>query len=148
MTLKAILEAEGHATVDNRPDVIIDQDHRRAVVSAQRHPTLVLATLSDIQSAIQAMRKGVYGYLFVPFQPGEAGLMVARAAASAKPPPARGDTHEPPLTLAEAEVRHILDTLRRCRNNKTLAARVLGIGRNTLWRKLAAINAAQQQKGL
>ena len=40
------------------------------------------------------------------------------------------------LSLAEVERRHILSVLARCGNNKTKAAAVLGIGTNTLWRKL------------
>jgi two-component system response regulator HydG len=43
---------------------------------------------------------------------------------------------EEDLSLAEVERRHILSVLARCGNNKTKAAAVLGIGTNTLWRKL------------
>lgn len=40
------------------------------------------------------------------------------------------------LTLAEAERRHILRVLEACGGQQLDAARVLGIGRTTLWRKL------------
>ncbi|MCK8602073.1 sigma-54-dependent transcriptional regulator [Desulfoferrobacter suflitae] len=40
------------------------------------------------------------------------------------------------LSLAEMEKRHILNVLSHCRQNKTKAAEILGIGYNTLWRKL------------
>lgn len=40
------------------------------------------------------------------------------------------------LSLAEVERRHILWVLAQCGNNKTKAAEILGIGTNTLWRKL------------
>lgn len=40
------------------------------------------------------------------------------------------------LTLAEVEKRHILDTLKRLEGNRKETARVLGIGENTLHRKL------------
>lgn len=43
---------------------------------------------------------------------------------------------EDDLSLAEMERRHILSVLARCGHNKTKAAAVLGIGTNTLWRKL------------
>ncbi|MBI5477415.1 MAG: sigma 54-interacting transcriptional regulator [Deltaproteobacteria bacterium] len=43
-----------------------------------------------------------------------------------------------PLTLAEAERRHVLDVLSRCEGNRAATARALGIGENTLWRKLKA----------
>jgi Nif-specific regulatory protein len=41
-----------------------------------------------------------------------------------------------PLTLAEVEKQHILHVLQRCGGNRTHAAVALGIGRNTLARKL------------
>ncbi len=40
------------------------------------------------------------------------------------------------MTLAEAEKRHISAVLRACSGQQLEAARVLGIGRTTLWRKL------------
>jgi two-component system response regulator HydG len=40
------------------------------------------------------------------------------------------------MSLAEVERNHILGVLRHCANNKVKAARILGIGYNTLWRKL------------
>ncbi len=53
------------------------------------------------------------------------------------------DTREPspsasaePRTLAEVERLHIPRGLAACHGNRAEAARVLGIGRNTLWRKL------------
>ena len=47
------------------------------------------------------------------------------------------------VTLEEVETRHILATLRRCRHNQSEAARILGIGRNTLWRKRKKIREAR-----
>jgi len=40
------------------------------------------------------------------------------------------------MSLAEMERKHILTVVRQCRNNKVKAAGILGIGYNTLWRKL------------
>ena len=63
-------------------------------------------------------------------------------AADADPGPAQapaGDsvlTYEAGLPMAELEKRHILKTLEDQGNNRTRAARVLGIGRRTLQRKL------------
>jgi DNA-binding NtrC family response regulator len=45
-------------------------------------------------------------------------------------------------TLAEVELDHVLRVLERCGGSQTEAARVLGIGRNTLWRKLRGWEAA------
>ncbi len=40
------------------------------------------------------------------------------------------------MSMAEMEKRHILNVLSNCRQNKVRAAEILGIGYNTLWRKL------------
>ncbi|ABC81902.1 sigma-54 interaction domain-containing protein [Anaeromyxobacter dehalogenans] len=56
-------------------------------------------------------------------------------------PAARGGTAGEPAamaTLAEVERAHVLAVLERCGGSQAEAARVLGIGRNTLWRKLKA----------
>jgi Nif-specific regulatory protein len=47
-----------------------------------------------------------------------------------------GRGYPPGTPLAEVEREHILQTLKACNNNRTEAARRLGIGRNTLARKL------------
>jgi len=54
------------------------------------------------------------------------------------PAPARGPKPAGPSlrTLAEVEREHILQVLDACEGSQTEAARILGIGRNTLWRKL------------
>jgi len=140
LTLEAVLQKEGHRLVSDDADVVIADDSRRAVIQARSRPALLLAKMAEIPEAVRAMRKGVFGYIFLPLQPGEAGLMVERASASAgvpvaEPAPAKS-------TLDEAESRLILATLRRCKYNRTRAARELGIGRNTLWRKLKKIEAA------
>ena len=55
-------------------------------------------------------------------------------------PAGRGSAPPEPdqLTLAEVERRHILATLERCGGNRSATAQALGIGENTLWRKLKA----------
>jgi two-component system response regulator HydG len=40
--------------------------------------------------------------------------------------------------LAEVERRHLLAVLDACHGNQAEAARILGVARNTLWRKLEA----------
>ncbi|MGQ9525016.1 MAG: sigma-54-dependent transcriptional regulator [Armatimonadota bacterium] len=50
--------------------------------------------------------------------------------------PTRPPDRQPVLPLHEAEKRHILHVLELCGYNRAAAAKALGIGRNTLWRKL------------
>ena len=42
----------------------------------------------------------------------------------------------PLITLADLEAHHIQAVLRHCAGNKSVAAGILGIGRNTLYAKL------------
>ena len=134
LTLKAMLEAEGHKAVDNGADLVIAREARDAVRLSRECPALALATASEIGQAVEAMRQGVYGYLFVPLQPREAGLMIQRALAAKVD--SANSTEQNPLTLEGAERAHIESVLRGCKHNQAEAARILGIGRNTLWRKL------------
>jgi two-component system response regulator HydG len=46
------------------------------------------------------------------------------------------------ISLEELERRHILDVLAHCEQNKARAVEILGIGYNTLWRKLKTYGAA------
>jgi transcriptional regulator with PAS, ATPase and Fis domain len=50
--------------------------------------------------------------------------------------PATGDESEELLPLAEVERRHVLRVLQKTGGNRKETARILGIGTNTLWRKL------------
>jgi two-component system response regulator HydG len=59
-----------------------------------------------------------------------------RAPAPAAAPREAGGAIHDGMTLAEAERAHVLRVLERCGGSQTDAARALGIGRNTLWRKL------------
>ena len=147
LTLEAILEAEGHRVVGDLADVAIADDPAHAVAHAKQVPSLMLAKAGDLRHAVAAMREGVYGYLFVPFQPGEAGIMVERALGAGRPSGGRGGPRLEAVTIQEAESQHILSVLRQCKGNQTKAARLLGIGRNTLWRKLKRIRAQAERNG-
>ena len=97
---------------------------------------------------MESMKKGVYGYIFLPFQPGEAGLMAQRATGVQAPEANAPPTADSPLRrLEDVESDYILGVLRRCKNNQARAARVLGIGRNTLWRKLRKIETLRKMSG-
>ncbi|MCX5758890.1 MAG: hypothetical protein NTU83_10375 [Candidatus Hydrogenedentes bacterium] len=141
-TLKAMLEAAGHTLVQSGADVALTDDLANAIATAATTPVILAVRASDIPRAVGAMRKGVYGYISIPLQHGEADLMIRHAEASGRTalrawycaPPKDDDTPIPTLDQLEAE--HIRAVLRRCKGNHTEAARLLGIGRNTLWRKL------------
>jgi DNA-binding NtrC family response regulator len=150
-TMKAMLEAEGHIIAETRrgdADLVIADDCAAAIREARRRPALCLAAASQIPAAVEAMQQGVFGYIFLPLQPGEAAVMVSRALEGA----GRKDTGPvaPPVenqALAEVEKQHILDTLHRCRHNQARTARQLGIGRNTLWRKLKKYGMQEESDG-
>lgn len=135
ITLRVMLEAEGHAVRDDDAAVVVCDSPVKAVLAAAHAPTLLLCAFSGVPEAVAAMRRGVFGYILLPFQPGEPGLMVERAAARGVPGPAPVESGDVP-TLREVERAHVLAVLRRCGHNHSEAARLLGIGRNTLWRKL------------
>lgn len=143
LTLKAILEREGHEIVVEEGELCIADTFGGAVAAALDGPSLMLASPQDIEDAVLAMEQGVYGYIFLPFIPGEAPLMVRRALAQVVERP-RGESAFEPEPLAMVEQRHIEAMLRHCRYNQAKAARLLGIGRNTLWRKLKRAEGATE----
>lgn len=56
----------------------------------------------------------------------------------ARPPAQNRDVEDRPLSVAreQAERKHILTVLKYTKGNRTEAARILGISRKTLWKKL------------
>lgn len=58
-----------------------------------------------------------------------------------------GSTEEEPLRMAEAERDHILRVLHACRGRKLEAARLLGINKTTLWRKMKRYGLAEEPEG-
>ena len=70
-----------------------------------------------------------------------------RASGSRTSPTAEGIRIPPGTSLPEAERRIILDTLQRTDGNKTAAARILGIGLRTLYRKLEQYDAGGRSGG-
>ena len=141
LTLEVMLQAEGHKIADDTPEVTIADSPAGAINALSTSQSLLLTPASGISDAVNVMHQGVYGYILLPLQPGEAGLMVSRAAANAGSGTSQlNDVQEPPLSIAEAERMHIEKVLRACKGNQVKAAHLLKIGRNTLWRKLKSWN--------
>ncbi|NUM56042.1 MAG: hypothetical protein HUU46_20575 [Candidatus Hydrogenedentes bacterium] len=136
LTLRTMLQSAGHDAVDANADVLITDTIDTAPGIAGAIPVLVLASATQIRDAVAAMQRGVYGYIFLPFQPGEVDVMVRRALGSTATP---REVDSRPLNEVEAD--HIVDVLRQCKGNRAKAARLLGVGRNTLWRKLKEIES-------
>jgi len=141
ITLRTMLEVDGHEVVSQDPDVLICDTGGEAVARSGEAPTLLLSTVGDLPQAVEAMRKGVWDYVFLPFQAGEAAVKVNRAAGANHH---RSDPDDVPIdklpSLEAVERDHIMRVLRKCKHNQAKAARILGIGRNTLWRKLKKWN--------
>ena len=95
---------------------------------------IVLATgFASIATAVDAIRRGAWNYLPKPFD--LEALEQAFAAPSEDAPPA-----EPPATpasLRRHEWEHVQRVLAECGGNVSAAARVLGLDRRTLQRRLA-----------
>ena len=149
LTLRAILLAGGNEIVQDGPDVVFTDKLSETIAYVRELPCILLSRAGDVPRAIDAMRQGAFGYILAPFQPGEAGVMVQRAlewrdAASRRTAESSSGNGWEPTRIEDAESRMILATLRQCRNNHTEAARLLGIGRNTLWRKLKRIRSRTQ----
>lgn len=149
-TARLLLEREGHRVVDRDGDVLLAQSPGRARnLMDRQQPLLMFAGLADAAEAVALMRQGAFGYVLLPLQPGELELMVSRAATMGQTPhlprptlmradPAAEDTAraEPSPSLRDLEQQAILAALQICGGNQSQAARLLGIGRNTLWRKI------------
>lgn len=136
MVARALLEAAGCKIVEDAAEVSLFDDADEALAQDVSGNALILCTMDEAEKAVRAMQKGVYGYVLLPFVPGELELMVARAA-NTTDIISNASRLE---TLAEVEQEHIANMMRDCKHNQAEAARRLGIGRNTLWRKLKQTN--------
>lgn len=147
MTLRTMLEADGHIITAEAPEVEFTSNRDHAIECARDIPTVLLATASQVPDAVRAMRNGVAGYLFIPMQPGEANMLIQGALRSGTGHNEDDLTAEEMSPLEEVEMEYIHTVLRKCKHNQARAARVLGIGRNTLWRKLKKNGPPSQEEG-
>jgi len=138
LTLKILLEARGHTVTESEPQAVLADRVQDAAFGPGQAPVVLLCTASERGKAVAAMRKGAFGYVLLPLEAGELELMLERVLEGGKES-IREAADSPLLTLEELERVHILRVLRACKQNQAHAARILGIGRNTLWRKLRQI---------
>lgn len=99
---------------------------------------LLLTGYASIATAVEAIKRGAHDYLAKPVD----ADAVARALLGDDPQPVpQGEAApaipETPLALPRLEWEHIQRTLRDCDGNVSEAARLLGMHRRTLQRKLA-----------
>jgi Nif-specific regulatory protein len=92
-----------------------------------------------IESAVVTMDGTVIGpedLALADRAPGSRRPGLPSTAPASGAPSAAACPPEQPILLAEVERAHVLSVLERAKGNRTEAARLLGIGRNTLARKL------------
>jgi two-component system response regulator RegA len=95
---------------------------------------IVLTGYGSIPTAISALRKGADHYLSKPADADQIlAVYDARGSSPSDPP----DAPETVPTLARVEWEHMQRVLADCNGNISLAARLLGIHRRSLQRKLA-----------
>jgi two-component system, response regulator RegA len=95
---------------------------------------VMLTAYGSIATALEAMRIGAKGYLQKPATVDEIELSFRRLDADASVPP---DSPTEVPSLARAEWEHINRVLTECDGNIRKAARLLGLHRRTLQRKLS-----------
>ncbi|MCC6145524.1 MAG: hypothetical protein IT368_17085 [Candidatus Hydrogenedentes bacterium] len=135
LTMKTLLEADGHTMVAEAPDLAVFDQPQAAAEAAESVPAVLLAPGHLSEDAVRALAQGVRHVIHVPLVPGEATLVVRRVAEQdGGAGPSGNGAGWPSMDQVERE--HILNTIRHCKSNYTRAAKLLGIGRNTLWRKL------------
>lgn len=100
---------------------------------------VVLTGYGSIASAVEAIRLGAAHYLTKPADAEEILEAFGAGSEAEAPAPVAGAAEpEPPVpSLARAEWEHIERVLHACGGNVSRAARLLGLHRRTLQRKLA-----------
>jgi two-component system response regulator HydG len=129
---RSILGARGRRAGALRPEA-------ERALAAYLWPGNVRELLNAIEHAVALSRGGDIELAHLPDD-------VVRAASRREEPRALPALRSLP-TLAEIEREHVLRVLDACGGNQHHAARVLGIGRNTLWRKLRGYALAERVSG-
>ena len=122
LLMKAFLKEYGQSPEDPKPD-----PEALAALLAYDYPGNIRELQSILRSALNLSQGGVISLRHLPAQ-------VIKETRALSPYPAARIS--PRVPLAEVEREHILETYRETGKNKALASKKLGIGLNTLRRKL------------
>lgn len=130
----ARVEPPEHAVVDLRMDGMSGLEVVRALKDIDPATLVVVLTgYGSIATALEAVRLGATHYLTKPADADE--ILAAFARAEAPPAPLPDDAQ--PASLARVEWEHINRVLADCGGNVSQAARLLGLHRRSLQRKLS-----------
>lgn len=118
-------------------DLRLGADNGLALIQALRErcpdARIVLATgYASIATAVDAMRRGAWHYLPKPF---DLDSLLCSFGDTPDAPPV--EIAEAPPTLRRQSWEHVQRVLAECEGNVSAAARVLGVDRRTLQRRLA-----------
>jgi two-component system response regulator RegA len=118
-------------------DLRLGADNGLALIQALRErcpeARIVLATgYASIATAVDAMRRGAWHYLPKPFD-----LDSLLRSFGDAPEAAPAEIADAPPTLRRLSWEHVQRVLAECEGNVSAAARVLGVDRRTLQRRLA-----------
>lgn len=111
---------------------------------------VLMARQHSTESAAQAIRQGVFDFLGKPLEVARVrktvmefkNLLTVRTSDSTTVVP---DPGWRPVSLAEVRRDHVLRVLRFCRGNRVHAAKLLGIGRTSLYRFLCRHKHVMQE---
>ena len=115
----------------------------RVVAAKPGMPVVLLTGFGNLDAAVAAMRAGAYDFLSKPVKLDVLAIALRRAIEHRKLGERRGDDPSELAPLEEVERRYILRVLDAVGGNKSVAARVLGIERKTLYRKLERFGARE-----
>jgi DNA-binding NtrC family response regulator len=111
------------------------RDIRRAVPGCE---VILMTGHAGIETAVEAMKRGAREYLTKPFDFDRLRKVLAdiRGEILLRAQVVALEGGMPPPLLRDVERGHIVDTLRRVNGNRMAAAKLLGISRRALYRRL------------
>ena len=106
---------------------------RKIRVLRPEMPVIMITAWGTIPQAVETMTYGAVDYITKPWSNTDLIARIKKALARSKE---RNEAEEHTETLAEMESEAIRDALRRCGGNMSEAAKLLGITRQSLYRRI------------